>query len=124
MPEIPTIVPLILTGILVGSVLRKTNVSISRKLLVLGSFFGGLGNSANAAALSFLGPTTGQSVPPGLTNIQTITPPVVSGQVMSTQTPFTFIVLSFITGALMVLLVLITVSLTLRIRGRVVLEEQ
>jgi len=50
MPEIPTIVPLTPTGILAGSVLRKTDVGIGQKLPSLGSLLAGLGNRANARA--------------------------------------------------------------------------
>ena len=50
MPEISTIVPLTLTRILVGFVLRKTGVRIGRKLLILNSLLGGLGSCADARA--------------------------------------------------------------------------
>lgn len=114
MPDIPTFVPLLLTGILFGSILRTTKVHISWRFMVSGSLLGGLGNVVHAAALYlFQGQQTRQAIPSTFA----------SSQIMPTQTPIYFLVLSFIIGAFMILLVLIAASLTIRIRGRKVLEE-
>lgn len=45
------IVPLLITGILVGHVLRTKKASIGRRLALLGSLLGGVGNVVNGAIL-------------------------------------------------------------------------
>lgn len=119
MPEIPSIIPLILTGVFFGSVLRKTNVGISWKLISPGILVGGLGNLAHAAALLFfqgqgVRPTATQ---PALTNLQ------LPSTSQTTFNPVSFFLTSFIVGAIMVLVILATTILTLRLRGRIVVEE-
>ncbi len=119
MPEVPSIVPLILAGILVGSILRSTRAHISWRFMIVGSLLGGLGNVANAAALLFFqNPETRQPIPSSLRTSQ-----LIPTQTTFFLTPFSFLILSFIVGAIMVLLVFIVAVVTLRIRGRVVLEE-
>jgi len=110
-PEIPTIVPLLLTGILIGSILRKTQESIGWRLILSGSLLGGLGNLAHAAVLPiFQSPEVRQNV---------VRPPV--GGLMADSS--VFLISSFVTGAIMVLLILVTAALTLRLRGRKPIEE-
>jgi len=119
MPEVPSIVPLILAGILIGSILRTTRAHMSWRFIIVGSLLGGLGNVANAAALLFFqNPETRQSIPSSLPNSQ-----LIRTQTIFSLTPFSFLILSFIVGVLMVLLVFVAAVVTLRIRGRVVLEE-
>ncbi|MBS7623236.1 hypothetical protein KEJ39_06135 [Candidatus Bathyarchaeota archaeon] len=112
MPEIPSIIPLILTGILVGLVLRKTAAKISWRLTILGSLLGGLSNLAYAAVLPIL---RGQDVG------QPVARPSFIGQ--AALNPLLFLAASFIVGVVIVLLVLAAASLTLRLFGRKTVED-
>jgi RsiW-degrading membrane proteinase PrsW (M82 family) len=104
MPTIPMIVPLLITGILVGHVLRTKKASIGRRLALLGSLLGGVGNVVNGAILYlFQNKTTTRPDMPSFVR-----------QTVSTQTPISFLLLSFIVGTLIVLLVLIPATLIQR----------
>ena len=101
MPTIPMIVPLLVTGILVGYILRTKRANIGRKLIVLGSLLGGVGNVVNAAILYLF-----QSQSTVETNIRTF-----ARQTVPTQSPAVFLLLSFVVGILIVLLVLIPATI-------------
>ena len=122
--ELPTILPLLFTGVLVGSLLRKTNVGISRKTLLLGSLLGGLGNLIHAAALGMLlGQETSPSIPTTFP-AQVTRPTIGAASTSSTFNLVTFLTTSFVLGLLMVLVVLVTAALTMRLRGRVTSDEE
>jgi hypothetical protein len=101
MPTIPMIVPLLVAGAIFGHTLRNKKEHIGRKLTALGSLLGGLGNVANAAVLELFQnqATTG-------TAIRSF-----PRQTVPTQTPASFLILSFVVGVLTVLLVVISAVL-------------
>jgi hypothetical protein len=126
MPDIPSIVPLILAGVIIGSILRKTDISISWKLLMLGSLLGGLGNLAHAGVLFFF---QGQQARPAFsqrppTDFQLPSNLQLPGTSQTTFNPISFLVTSFVVGAIMILVILIVAVLTLRLRGRTTVDEQ
>jgi len=101
MPTIPMIIPLLVTGILVGYVLRTKKSTIGRRLLALGSLLGGVGNVVNAGVL-YLFQNQARTGP---------TVPTFVRQTMPAQTPVSFLFLSFVIGVLIVLLVLVPAAL-------------
>jgi hypothetical protein len=125
----PTIVPLLVTGIMIGLVLRTTKAKIGRKFVIVGSLLGGFGNLANAALLYlFQGPATTPSFPqftPQATQqaAPLATPRAFAASQMAAQSLTSFLVLSFIIGTLMVLVVFVAARLTIRIRGRTAGEK-
>jgi hypothetical protein len=102
MPTIPVVVPLLVTGILFGRILHAKKEQVGRRLGVWGCLLGGLGNAANAAILYLLPgqATTGSSIP------------FTVRQVATTQTPLSFLLLSFVIGVLIVALVVVSAVLT------------
>lgn len=115
----PTIVPLIIAGIMIGIVLRTTKAHVSWKFIISGSLLGGLGNLANAVLLYlFQGQQTSQAIPQA-------TPRALAGsQMMTAQSLPSFLVVSFIIGTLMILLVFVSARLIIRVRGRKIVEEE
>jgi hypothetical protein len=111
MPTIPVVVPLLVTGILFGRILHAKKEQVGRRLGVWACLLGGLGNAANAAILYLLpgqataGPPTGQG-PVGSSITFT------ARQVATTQTPLSFLLLSFVVGVLIVALVVVSAVLT------------
>ncbi len=99
MPVFPIIVPLVLTGILIGYILRTTNVHIGRRLMALGSLLGGVGNVVNAAILFLF---------QNQTAVATDIRPYAR---QATLSPVLFLVLSFVVGVLTVLLVLVPATI-------------
>ena len=95
------IVPLLVTGILIGYILRTKRANIGRKLIVLGSLLGGAGNVVNAAILYLF-----QSQSTMQTNIRSF-----ARQTVPAQSPAVFLLLSFVVGILIVLLVLIPATI-------------
>ena len=87
---------LLVTGILIGYVLRSKKSTIGRRLFVLGSLLGGVGNVVNAGVL-YLFQNQARTGP---------TVPSFVRQTMPAQTPVSFLLLSFVIGALIVLLIL------------------
>jgi len=123
-PDLPTILPLLFTGIIVGSLLRKANIRISWKMISLGSILGGLGNLAHAAALNML---QSQGTTPSATPtspVQATRPFIGTSTASSAFDLATFLATSFIIGVLMVLAVLVTATLTMKLRGRAVSDEE
>ena len=108
MPTVPMIVPLLVTGILFGYVLKTKKSNIGRRLMALGCLLGGVGNVINGAVLYLFQSqtTTGPSFPPGGGDM-----PPFARQAVSTQTPFSFLLLCFVAGVLIVLLVLVPATL-------------
>jgi len=111
MPQIPIIVPLIVVGLVVGSILKSKSPKISRKRLASASLVAGLLNSIHAYLLYLLTPTStpasfGGGTPTGA-------PPM--GGVTSTS-EWAFVVASFLSAFLMVLLVFGIAMVYARIR--------
>jgi prolipoprotein diacylglyceryltransferase len=124
-PELPMILPLLFTGVLVGSLLRKTNVGISRKTILLGSLFGGLGNLVHAAVLTmFMGQGTNPPTSTAFPGQMTRPTFAAASATSSTFNLPTFLTTSFIIGLLVVLVVLAMAALTVRLRGRVKSDEE
>jgi predicted neutral ceramidase superfamily lipid hydrolase len=122
----PTIVPLLITGIMIGLVLRTTKADVSWKFIIVGSLLGGLGNVANAVLLYlFQGPGTTQTTPQGIPQaVPQATPRAFAASQIAAQSLTSFLVISFIIGALMILLVFVVARLTMRTRGRKIVEEE
>ncbi|MEM2965308.1 MAG: hypothetical protein QXE22_07670 [Candidatus Bathyarchaeia archaeon] len=113
MAEVPVIIPLLLAGVLFGSILRTTNARITGRFTFLGSILGGLGNLLYTFVLNMFQKSSSGNLPRAA-NIQT-----------ALNTSFSIITLlyAFLTGFLMVLIIFVSAALTLKIRGRTVLEE-
>ena len=107
MPENPIIVPLLITGVLIGYILRTKEARIGWRFTALGSLLGGLGNAVYAAALYLLPSqtTTETNIPSFVSRQTTLSqPPFLT---TPSQTPALSLVFSFIVGIFIVLLVLI-----------------
>ncbi|MEM3475815.1 MAG: hypothetical protein QXL69_00465 [Candidatus Bathyarchaeia archaeon] len=109
MVETSVIIPLLILGVLVGSILRNTNVKITKRIIILGSLLAGVGNVVYAAILSFLQNRVASSVPSPFMTFQ--------------STLNESLLLSFFIGFFIILIVFASIVLTLRIRGRTVFEE-
>jgi hypothetical protein len=123
----PTIVPLIVAGIMIGIVLRTTKAHVSWKFIIAGSLLGGLGNLANAFLLYlFQGQQTSRAIPQAIPEaIPQATPRAFAGsQLTAAQSLTSVLVVSFIIGTLMILLVFVSARLIIRVRGRRIVEEE
>jgi hypothetical protein len=127
MPDIPNIAPLLITGVMIGSILRTTKAHVSWRFIIMGSLLGGLGNVANAVLLYLSqGQQTRPAMPQAIPEtIPQVTPPAFAGgQMISAQSLASFVALSFIVGAFMILLVFVSARLFMRVRGRKIIEEE
>jgi hypothetical protein len=127
----PTIVPLIVAGIMIGIVLRTTKANVSGRFIIVGSLLGGLGNLANAVLLYlFQGQQSSLAMPQGIPQAvpeavpQATTRAFAGSQMMAAQSLTSFLVVSFIIGTLMILLVFVSARLFMRVRGRKIVEEE
>jgi hypothetical protein len=127
----PTIVPLIVAGIMIGIVLRTTKAHVSAKFIIVGSLLGGLGNLANAVLLYlFQGQQSSQAIPQGIpqgipeATPQATTRAFAGSQMIAAQSLTSFLVVSFIIGTLMILTVFVAARLIIRVRGRKIVEEE
>jgi len=109
-PQIPIIVPLIVVGLVVGSILKSKSPKISRKRLVSASLVAGLLNSVHAYLLYLLTPTRTAA---SLGGAATGAPPI--GGLASTSEG-AFVAASFLSAFLMVLLVFGIAMAYVRIR--------
>jgi len=109
MPQIPIIVPLIVVGLVVGSMLKSKSPKISRKRLASASLVAGLLNSIHAYLLYLLTPTrTAYSA----TGAPTGGPPLQG----LASTSGAFVASSFLAAFLIVLLVIGIAMAYVRIR--------
>ena len=93
----------------------------------MGSLLGGLGNVANAVLLYLSqGQQTRPAMPQAIPEtIPQVTPPAFAGgQMIPAQSLASFVALSFIVGAFMILLVFVSARLFMRVRGRKIIEEE
>jgi cytochrome c oxidase assembly factor CtaG len=97
MPQIPIIIPLIVAGIAVGSVIKSESPRISGRKLMSASFVAGLLNAINAYVVNSMSPQQ-TFARANFSAAQTFSIPVTSWIV--------FVVASFIGGFLIVLAVL------------------
>jgi hypothetical protein len=100
MPQIPIIVPLIVVGLVVGSMLKSKSPKISRKRLASASLVAGLLNSIHAYLLYLLTPTRTAA---SATGAPTGGPPL---QGLASTSGGTFVASSFLAAFLIVLLVI------------------
>jgi hypothetical protein len=110
MPQIPIIVPLIVVGLVVGSILKSKSPKISRKRLASASLVAGLLNSIHAYLLYLLTPTVTAG---SFGGAPTGAPP--TGGFASTS-EWAFVAASFLSAFLIVLLVLGIAMAYVRIR--------
>jgi FtsH-binding integral membrane protein len=110
MPQIPIIVPLIVVGLVVGSMLKSKSPKISRKRLASASLVAGLLNSIHAYLLYLLTPTRTAA---SFGGAATGAPP--TGGLASTS-EWAFVAASFLSAFLMVLLVFGIAMVYVRIR--------
>ncbi len=117
MPQIPIIVPLIVVGLVVGSMLKSKSPKVSRKRLASASLVAGLLNSIHAYLLYLLTPTrtavSDTGVPTGGSPLQGLASTSVGA----------FVASSFLAAFLIVLLVIGIALAYVRIRrGEELLE--
>jgi hypothetical protein len=117
MPQIPIIVPLIVVGLVVGSILKSKSPRISRRRLVSASLVAGLLNSIHAYLLYSLTSTRSAA---SVTGVPTGGPPM---QGLASTSEGGFIAGSFLSAFLMVLLVLGIAMAYVRIRRSEELDE-
>jgi len=110
MPQIPIIVPLIVVGLVVGSMLKSKSPKISRKRLASASLVAGLLNSIHAYLLYLLTPTRTAA---SATGAPTGGPPL---QGLASTSVGAFVASSFLAGFLIVLLVIGIAMAYVRIR--------
>ncbi|MEM3060825.1 MAG: hypothetical protein QW265_00255 [Candidatus Bathyarchaeia archaeon] len=110
----PIIIAIVVAGILIGDLLRRTDVRIGWRRSILGSLVGGIGNAIYATALVLLGGgTIGQTKSLSAERLGPLPEEIIS-----------FLVSSFIAGALIILLMFLVATITIRILGRTVVEEE
>jgi formate hydrogenlyase subunit 3/multisubunit Na+/H+ antiporter MnhD subunit len=117
MPQIPIIVPLIVVGLVIGSILKSKSPKISRKKLASASLVAGLLNSIHAYLLYSLTPTRTAA---SFGGAATGAPPM--GGLASTS-EVAFVATSFLSAFLMILLVLGIAVAYVRIRRSEELDE-
>lgn len=110
MPQIPIIVPLIVVGLVVGSILKSKSPMISKKKFASASVVAGLLNSIYAYLLYLLTPTQTAT---GFTRTASLAP----------TSEGAFVLASFLAAFLIVLLVLGIAMAYVRIRRGEELEE-
>jgi hypothetical protein len=110
MPTVPIIIPVIVLGILVGSVIKTGKKSISKKRLLVASLVSGALNAAYSYLLEMITPRP--TLPTGFT----------ANRVVSVSVGLEFYVASFLTGFILILAVFAIAAVYLRIRGRGELE--
>ena len=113
MPQIPIIIPLIVVGLVVGSILKSKSSKISKKKLASASLVVGLLNSVYAYLLYSLAPTQTATRFAGAARTASLAP----------TSQEAFVAASFLAGFLTVLLVLGVAMAYVRIRRGEELEE-
>jgi len=112
MPQIPVIVPLIVVGLLVGSMIKSGNSRISKKRLASASLAAGLFNSIHAYVVYSLTPVQIPAGFRGVTNAGSL-----SLEGLSSTSEASFVIASFLAAFLMVLLVFAVAMVYARVRG-------
>ena len=118
MPEIPIIVPLIVVGLAIGSILKSKNPKISKKKLGSASLVAGLLNSIYACLIYSLVPT---QIAAGAGGVSQGGPAMPIGLASTSVVSFT--AASFLAGFLLVLLVLGVAAAYARVGKREEIEE-
>jgi len=118
MPEIPIIVPLIVVGLVVGSILKSKDPTISKKKLGSASLVAGLLNSVYAYLMYSLVPT---QIAAGAAGVPQGGPAMPTGLASTSVVSFT--AASFLAAFLLVLLVLGVAAIYARVGKREEIEE-
>jgi hypothetical protein len=131
MPTTPTVIPLIVAGLMLGSMLLSEKRKVSRKKLLGVSFLGGLLNAANAFIVYTLFPPTafsrfgGGNFAGGTFAGATFTgsSSFQFREAVGASSETSFILLSFITGLLIVIVVVGVALIYVRYKGGHMEEE-
>jgi drug/metabolite transporter (DMT)-like permease len=103
MSQSPIIIAILIAGFLIGDLLRRTEIRIGWKRIIVGSLAGGIGNTIYATAFILLK----------------------GGGLNQTKTEnISFLISSFIVGFLIVLIIFFTAAIAIRILGRITVEEK
>jgi hypothetical protein len=107
MPTVPIIIPIIVVGILVGSIMKTGKKSMSKKkLLLAGLVTGGL-NAAYSYVLEMITPRTTLPTGTGFT----------ANRAFSVSVGLGFYIASFLVGLVLILAVFVIAAVYLRVRG-------
>ena len=117
MPQIPIILPMIILGLVVGSIIKSQSPRISKKKLASASLGAGLLNSIHAYLLYLLTPAQSAAGSTGVPPTGTFTPPTTGAlpQGIASTSEASFVAASFLTAFLVVLLVLGVAALYARV---------
>lgn len=110
MPQIPIIAPLVVIGLLLGTIIKSRSSRISKRKLVSASLVAGLLNSVHAYLLYSLTPTRAAA---SVIGVPTGAPPM---EGIASTSEGAFVAASFLSAFLMVLLVFGIATAYLRIR--------
>ena len=111
MPQIPIIIPLIVIGLVVGSIVKSRSPRISKKKLASASLVAGLLNSVYAYLIYSLIPT---QIPTGAPGVLQGASPSLTG--FASTSVLSFVAASFLAAFVMVLLVLGVAAAYARVR--------
>jgi len=100
MPQLPLIVPIIVTGVLVGSLMKSKTQRISKKRLVSSSLISGVLNGAYAYAVYLLTPQT------TFTRFTGSAAATTAAAAFRPASDIVFVISSFVAGVLFVLTVI------------------
>ena len=106
MPQVPIIIPLIVLGILFGSLIKAGKKSIPKRRLLIASVVSGALNTAQTYLLTLITPRT------------TLTTGSTANRAAQSTLGLAFFIESFLTGFLLVLVVIAIAAIYLRVRGR------
>lgn len=106
MPQVPIIIPVIVLGILFGSLIKAGKKSIPKRRLLIASLVSGALNSAQAYLLTLITPRT------------TFSNGSTASRAAQSTLGLGFFLESFLTGFLLVLVVMAIAAVYLRVRGR------
>ena len=106
MPQVPIIIPVIVLGILFGSMIKAGKKSIPKKRLLIVSLISGGLNTAQTYLLTLITPRT--TLPTGLN----------ASRAAQSTLGLAFFIESFLTGFLLILVVIGIAAIYLRVRGR------
>jgi len=141
MPTAPTVIPLIVAGLMLGSMLVTQKRTVTRKKLLGASLLAGLLNAANAYAVYLLFPSTtprfggggnfgggsfGGGTGSGASSFCSANPGVCTGGrgALGATSVGSFVLLSFITGLLIVIVVVGVALLYVRYKTPKTEEEE
>ena len=107
MPTVPIIIPVIVLGVLVGSMLKTEKKRMSKKRLLLAGLITGALNAAYSYVLEMITPRTTSLTGTGFT----------ANRVFSASVGLGFYIASFLVGLVLILAVFVIAAVYLRVRG-------